>query len=53
MSNLRYEDVFILCVFVDGAGEHEMEVQDGASALTDRRKDQGSSQVDWTLSILY
>ncbi|XP_030283002.1 STI1-like protein isoform X2 [Sparus aurata] len=29
----------------DGAGEHEMEVQDGASALTDRRKDQGSSQA--------
>ncbi|KAM8771816.1 uncharacterized protein AB9X84_005390 isoform 2-T2 [Acanthopagrus schlegelii] len=29
----------------DGAGEDEMEVQDGASALMDRRKDQGSSQV--------
>ncbi|XP_073333808.1 uncharacterized protein [Pagrus major] len=29
----------------DGPGEEEMEVQDGASALTDRRKDQGSSQA--------
>ncbi|KAM9362829.1 uncharacterized protein ABDE67_010447 isoform 2-T2 [Symphorus nematophorus] len=29
----------------DGPGEEEMEVQDGASPPTDRRKDQGSSQA--------
>ena len=52
LSNLQYEDIFTVCVFVDGAGEDEMEVQDGASALMDRRKDQGSSQVDWNLTVI-
>ena len=35
------------CMCPDGPGEEEMEAPDGSSAQTDKRRDQGLSQVDW------
>lgn len=57
-SSLRCQDAKLngcvsvrVCLCVDGPVE-EMEVQDGTSDLTERRKHRGSSQVDRKIVVI-